>query len=293
MKKRTLALMLLLGIAAAWTALRAQATVSLVEPAVTPAAGQPGEYTFSVKYVHPDDLPPITPGVQLHIETTTGSPVPGSPFTLSTNDSSPVYSTGVVFSTTVSLPAGSYKHRFTASDGGPTVTLGPLDGPLVNTPPTLSGGSVTPASGSSTTLFEYRVTYTDADGHAPDFVRAIIDGGQELLLTRADSNPYETGSLFTGKTTLAPLFHSFHFEASDGYVATPVVLKDTGNVPFAGPVNGAKFVGKVTQEGSPNYVPVPERIATFDNDGTLWAEQPMYFQAFFVKTKESHNHAGF
>ena len=104
--------------------------------------------------------------MQLYIETTTGTPIPGSPFTLSTNDSSPVYSTGVVFSTTVSLPAGSYKHRFTASDGGPVVTLGPLDGPLVNTPPTLSGGSVTPASGPSDTLFEYRVTYTDADGHA-------------------------------------------------------------------------------------------------------------------------------
>ncbi len=43
-----------------------------------------------------------------------------------------------------------------------------------------------------------------------------------------------------------------------------------------------EFVEKLTQEGSPNYVPVPERIATFDNDGTLWAEQPMYFQAFFV-----------
>jgi phosphoserine phosphatase len=43
-----------------------------------------------------------------------------------------------------------------------------------------------------------------------------------------------------------------------------------------------EFVGKVTQEGSPNYVPVPERIATFDNDGTLWAEQPMYFQAVFI-----------
>jgi hypothetical protein len=27
---------------------------------------------------------------------------------------------------------------------------------------------------------------------------------------------------------------------------------------------------------------VPERIATFDNDGTLWSEQPMYFQAFFI-----------
>ena len=38
------------------------------------------------------------------------------------------------------------------------------------------------------------------------------------------------------------------------------------------------FVAKVTKEGSPDFVPPAERIATFDNDGTLWAEQPMYFQ---------------
>jgi len=37
-------------------------------------------------------------------------------------------------------------------------------------------------------------------------------------------------------------------------------------------------VGRVTKEGSADLVPVAERIATFDNDGTLWAEQPMYFQ---------------
>ena len=37
------------------------------------------------------------------------------------------------------------------------------------------------------------------------------------------------------------------------------------------------FVGKVTQEGSPDFVPVPERIAVFDNDGTLWAEKPVPF----------------
>src|SRR5437762_11633909 len=42
------------------------------------------------------------------------------------------------------------------------------------------------------------------------------------------------------------------------------------------------FVAKVTKEGSPDFVPVAERIATFDNDGTLWAEQPMYFQLFFA-----------
>ena len=42
------------------------------------------------------------------------------------------------------------------------------------------------------------------------------------------------------------------------------------------------FVRRVTTEGHPDFVPVPERIAIFDNDGTLWAEQPVYFQAFFV-----------
>ena len=42
------------------------------------------------------------------------------------------------------------------------------------------------------------------------------------------------------------------------------------------------FVEKVTKEGSPDFVPPAERIATFDNDGTLWAEQPMYFQLLFA-----------
>lgn len=42
------------------------------------------------------------------------------------------------------------------------------------------------------------------------------------------------------------------------------------------------FVAAVTREGSPDFVPAPERIAVFDNDGTLWAEQPMYFQALFA-----------
>jgi phosphoglycolate phosphatase-like HAD superfamily hydrolase len=42
------------------------------------------------------------------------------------------------------------------------------------------------------------------------------------------------------------------------------------------------FVNKTTSKGSPEYIPVADRIATFDNDGNLWAEQPMYFQLFFA-----------
>jgi phosphoglycolate phosphatase-like HAD superfamily hydrolase len=42
------------------------------------------------------------------------------------------------------------------------------------------------------------------------------------------------------------------------------------------------FVRRVTTEGSPDFVPPSERIATFDNDGTLWCEQPNYVQGFFL-----------
>jgi phosphoserine phosphatase len=42
------------------------------------------------------------------------------------------------------------------------------------------------------------------------------------------------------------------------------------------------FVDKVTDPASPGFVPAPERIAVFDNDGTLWSEQPVYVQFAFI-----------
>jgi hypothetical protein len=42
------------------------------------------------------------------------------------------------------------------------------------------------------------------------------------------------------------------------------------------------FRARVTREGGPDYVKPEQRIATFDHDGTLWAEQPMYFQIMFA-----------
>ena len=42
------------------------------------------------------------------------------------------------------------------------------------------------------------------------------------------------------------------------------------------------FVDKVTRAGSPDFVPPAERIATFDNDGTLWCEQPVPVQLYFA-----------
>jgi phosphoserine phosphatase len=42
------------------------------------------------------------------------------------------------------------------------------------------------------------------------------------------------------------------------------------------------FVARVTKDGGPDFVPIDERIATFDNDGTLWTEQPMYTELAFT-----------
>ncbi|HZN66000.1 MAG TPA: hypothetical protein VFB66_11960, partial [Tepidisphaeraceae bacterium] len=42
------------------------------------------------------------------------------------------------------------------------------------------------------------------------------------------------------------------------------------------------FVERVTKEGGPDFVPPARRVATFDNDGCLWAEQPLYFQLLFA-----------
>jgi phosphoglycolate phosphatase-like HAD superfamily hydrolase len=42
------------------------------------------------------------------------------------------------------------------------------------------------------------------------------------------------------------------------------------------------FIKRTTTEGGADFVPVPQRIATFDNDGTLWTEQPIYFQIAFA-----------
>lgn len=67
---------------------------------------------------------------------------------------------------------------------------------------------------------------------------------------------------------------------------TPAATAQANQLPSwnDGPAKSAiiAFVEKVTAEGGADYVPPEERIAVFDNDGTLWAEQPMYFQLAFA-----------
>jgi hypothetical protein len=71
-------------------------------------------------------------------------------------------------------------------------------------------------------------------------------------------------------------------------IATVAFAQQRSSDPLASWNEGAAkksitdFVARVTTKGSPDFVAPAARIATFDNDGTLWSEQPMYFQLAFA-----------
>ncbi len=67
---------------------------------------------------------------------------------------------------------------------------------------------------------------------------------------------------------------------TDPVTADEPVLPSWSNGPTRNAV--VSFVEDVTTDGGPHYVPPAERIAVFDNDGTLWSEQPIYVQLAFV-----------
>ncbi len=85
-------------------------------------------------------------------------------------------------------------------------------------------------------------------------------------------------------TFLVTLCTSFSFAAED-----PLPSWNEGSTKKA----ILQFVADVTKEGGEKYVAPAERIATFDNDGTLWCEQPLYFQLAFaidrIKTLSSQH----
>jgi len=85
--------------------------------------------------------------------------------------------------------------------------------------------------------------------------------------------PVETWSLRTATILLLALLPSIALTADD-----PLPSWTGGMAKHA----IVTFVERVSTKGSADFVPQAERIAVFDNDGTLWAEQPVYFQVQFA-----------
>jgi hypothetical protein len=78
---------------------------------------------------------------------------------------------------------------------------------------------------------------------------------------------------------LRPAFLAFVLVATSAFAAEdPLPSWNDGDTKTA----IVDFVSATTDASSPDFVPVEDRIAVFDNDGNLWAEQPAYFQLFFA-----------
>ena len=80
---------------------------------------------------------------------------------------------------------------------------------------------------------------------------------------------------------LLTAFLGFSLLGGDGAAAQPTDALPSWN-DGAAKNSIVDFVARVTTPGGTDFVPVEQRIATFDNDGTLWAEQPVYFQLAFA-----------
>jgi hypothetical protein len=99
--------------------------------------------------------------------------------------------------------------------------------------------------------------------------KALIPGpSRRQMLSVLAALPLVSGSLL-------------HPEAASGEAATSANPLPSWN-DGATKQSILDFVAAVTREGSPDFVPPAERIATFDNDGTLWVEHPMYTQLAFA-----------
>ncbi|MBA3066514.1 hypothetical protein FP828_08515, partial [bacterium] len=120
-------------------------------------------------------------------------------------------------------------HYFT-----PQNSSSPAEPPANTSAPTLSGGTVTPAKGTSATSFSFSVNYTDLGNDRPTFAKVYIDddGGHPMGST---DEIYDNGSIHTYTTALSAGPHTYYFYFSDGkyYVRYPASGTLTG--PGVGP----------------------------------------------------------
>jgi hypothetical protein len=86
--------------------------------------------------------------------------------------------------------------------------------------PQLSGGSATPASGTTATVFTFTVTYADTKGCAPNSVSVTVAGVGLFQMTGSGTS-YETGVVFSTATTLPVGTHTYSFAASSGDPGSP------------------------------------------------------------------------
>jgi hypothetical protein len=216
---------------------------------VSPSTGMPGtSYCWSAKYTDTDNDPPASGYSKLHI-LKSGADIPGSPFPMSSAD-------GKTITYSRLLSGGTdYSYYFEASDGWLSAASAVYYGPCNDTPPMLSwtgepgyeSSGLNYIAGSTSTIFTFRIAYTDAEnglplGGAPKL--HVKNGGTEIPQSpflMDEANPgdfiFSDGKIYTC-SLLLPLGadYSFYFDAADPYSLTARTAEAPGPIVTANPL---------------------------------------------------------
>jgi len=180
---------------------------------VSPISGtQTTQFSFNVRYTDLDNDPPFYVNVRIN-----GTAYPMTRI----NSTDNIFTDGCDYRLITPLQQGNHEYYFECSDGmntnttitylGPTVASINLHGPI------LTNGVVTPCRGfNATTLFDFTVTYNDADNNAPTSITVTVNGSTHAMMPRdpLDLN-YMDGRVYVYSTNLATGTHVFWFNASD------------------------------------------------------------------------------
>ena len=187
---------------------------------VDPWDGTPeDEYAFSVYYWDEDgDAPEY---VRLVLD--------GKDYTMAPVGRAGNFEDGVEYAVDVSgLQWGPHSHFFVASDGEDVVSTRPEEGPMLegddpnwDEPPELDEVEVDPDPGLPSDEFTFRITYYDAEGRAPEFVKLVLDGNDYSMKVEGKAARFNQGVSYTVSVeglTWGP--HTSYFVASDGVNVT-------------------------------------------------------------------------
>jgi phospholipase C len=203
---------------------------------VSPGSGLSSQtYTYSVRYRSINNLPPVLAEVD----------VDGQRKAM-TSSGSTDYVGGVTYSYATKMPIGMHYYRFRFNDGSGPYSVEGTDSPTV-TPMVLVNSSVSPTSGSASTLYTFKTKVIAISGFVPLHVTLYLDQVGYPLAYLAGT--FATGAIYQAKLTVPVGNHTFYIVAANAQ--TRIVAPPIPSI-FAGPNVG------------PGAVPPPQELAAID-----------------------------
>lgn len=223
-------------------------TLNALTSPVQPSPGLPGQtVTFNVLYTSFTNVTNGTAPTLAEVD------IDGVAHTMQPTGSPPYnYKKGVHYLFTMPMPVGVHYtiYRFDDSTNGSDLAVYPGRITPITTPIVLSSSSISPSSGTSSTVFTFQTTYSNVNGNAPTQATLYLDNTPVAMSYLSGS--YSTGAVFQAQTTLSVGKHTYFFVFSDSQSswADPI-----GPQVYAGPtisaIAGAQLVTPGTIIGTP------------------------------------------